>query len=363
MFNTVNLSIIQSFNRYWEEFLAGGWLNLLLTVAVLLLIFFLRNKVADLLLNLVLLKQKKTSPERAADAKALLLKPLGWLVFFIVTTAILPFFGLSPQAFTFFMKVLNSVMVIVASRILYLAVRHFFTRVEKETDLVSNSSEKTAFRYLGGAIGVVIVVLAVIIVLNQWVSNLGGVFATLGITGVALALAAQDTASNLVAGLAIMLDKPFDIGDWIETEASSGKIEGTVTEIGLRSSRVRALDGSLLTVPNSLMGSAVIVNGTKRGKRMYNQTLLLSPANSAEKLEAFRAGLFDLMEKDEGVIKGTAVVWFGGFERGALNWTLRFDTTADFDTHFQIKHRINMQVLELAEMRGIEWAKGFVPGN
>ncbi len=204
-----------------EKAVDGRWLNIGLAAIALVLILIIKNKAAEGILHLVLTRQRKKDPENAEKTKQALKKPLGWLLFFIIAFFLLPLFGLPETAAVIFVKLLYSAMIIFAARILYLAVRHLLEKIEEDTDITEASAGKTAFGYLSGAIQVVIVVIAVVMVLDQWISNLGGVFATLGITGVALALAAQDTASNLVAGLAIMLDKPFDIGDWITTETSS----------------------------------------------------------------------------------------------------------------------------------------------
>src|SRR6185436_7683335 len=75
-----------------------------------------------------------------------------------------------------------------------------------------------------------------------------------------LGLAAQDTLANLFGAVAIFIDKPFRIGDRIKLES----IEGDVETIGMRSTRIRNLDGHLITVPNKTMGNATITNVTRR---------------------------------------------------------------------------------------------------
>ena len=84
--------------------------------------------------------------------------------------------------------------------------------------------------------------------------------AGLSIGGMALGLAAQDTVANLFGAVAIFLDKPFHIGDRIKVE----DVEGTVEGIGLRSTRIRNLDGHHVIIPNKLMGNAIIINITRR---------------------------------------------------------------------------------------------------
>ena len=90
--------------------------------------------------------------------------------------------------------------------------------------------------------------------------NITAALAGLSVGGLALGLAAQDTVANLFGAVAVFIDKPFRIGDRISLE----NIDGVVETIGLRSTRVRNLDGHLITVPNKTMGNATITNITRR---------------------------------------------------------------------------------------------------
>ena len=86
---------------------------------------------------------------------------------------------------------------------------------------------------------VAIIVIGVFVVLSLWVKNVAGLVTGLGIGGLAISLASQDLLANFLGSLALLLDEPFKVGDWIIT--SHG--EGTVEEIGMRSSKLRMFDG------------------------------------------------------------------------------------------------------------------------
>jgi MscS family membrane protein len=103
-------------------------------------------------------------------------------------------------------------------------------------------------------------VIAVLVTSQNLGLNITGVLASLSIGGLALGLAAQDTVANLFGAVAVFMDKPFQVGDFVKLEA----IEGNVETIGLRSTRIRNLDGHLITVPNKTMGNATITNVTRR---------------------------------------------------------------------------------------------------
>ncbi len=339
------------------------WILLGLGIVILISAYFLRNLLGRLLLQGVLFPLRKKNPAKAEAIIPVMMRPLGWFLMALAVGLTLPLFPFAETISGFFYKLMNSLYIAIAVWLFYVTVQHFLNYVDAKGVELVHPLNQTAKKYLSGAIRVVIIVVGVILVLEQWFTNLGGLITSLGIGGIALALAAQDTASNLVAGLAIMLDKPFDVGDWVETKSSSGDVSGTVTDIGLRSSRVRALDGSFVTVPNSLLGAAVIVNGTKRQIRMANQEIPFSADTDASRLELFRSRVLAILAADTEVLEGTASFLLTGFDRGAVIWQCRFQTGADFGTHMETRNRINLRILRLAEELEIEFAQGFAPAK
>ena len=118
-------------------------------------------------------------------------------------------------------------------------------------------------------------------VLQAWGVDVGALIAGLGIAGLAVSLAAQDTIANLFGFVVIMADRPFVVGEWVKTP----DCEGTVEEVRLRSTRVRQLDQSLVMVPNSKMASASVVNWSRLGKRLINVTFGITNTTAPEDLE------------------------------------------------------------------------------
>ena len=110
---------------------------------------------------------------------------------------------------------------------------------------------------LSNAFAVILFLTAVYAILVAWEINVTGLVASAGIVGLALSFAAQDTLSNLFAGVAILADRPYAIGDYINLDSGE---RGQVTHIGLRSTRLMTRDDVEVTVPNSVMGSAKIIN-------------------------------------------------------------------------------------------------------
>ena len=117
------------------------------------------------------------------------------------------------------------------------------------------------FPFVSIIIRLIILLVGIIIIANEF--GLTGFIAGLGVSGVAFALAAQDTCSNLFGGMVIVLDRPFSIGDWIQ----AGDVEGVVEEITFRSTRIRTFSMAIATVPNSKLANSNIINWTQRKLR------------------------------------------------------------------------------------------------
>jgi MscS family membrane protein len=116
------------------------------------------------------------------------------------------------------------------------------------------------FPIIRKAVKIFVIIVSTLVTSQNLGMNVTGLLASLSIGGLAVGLAAQDTLSNLFGAVAIFADKPFRVGDRIQLDS----IDGTVEAIGLRSTRVRNLDGFLVTIPNKTMANASIINISKR---------------------------------------------------------------------------------------------------
>jgi small-conductance mechanosensitive channel len=127
-------------------------------------------------------------------------------------------------------------------------------------------AQATAVPLVRSGLMVVLVLVAAYLVLVAWDVNVTGLVASAGIVGLALSFAAQDTLGNLVAGIAILTDKPYRIGDYIVLDTGE---RGEVTHIGLRSTRLLTRDDVEVSIPNGQMGRAKIVNESGGPSQKY----------------------------------------------------------------------------------------------
>ncbi len=175
--------------------------------------------------------------------------------------------------------------------------------------------------------------------------------ATIG--GLAFALASQDTVKNFIGTVAIFLDKPFHIDDWI----SAGEVTGTVEEVGFRSTRVRAADTTVYQIPNSKLAEMVINNSGLRLYRRYNTNLGLRYDTPPELIEAFVNGVRIIIKEHPETKSDSYNVEFTGFGDSALlvMMNVYFKSLA-WSTEQSSKHRLHMAILKLAAELGVEFA-------
>lgn len=201
-------------------------------------------------------------------------------------------------------------------------------------------------------------VFVVLVGLMHVAENFAGVnptnlLAGLGLGGLAFALAAKDTVANLFGSITILFDRPFQIGDWINI----GGVDGTVEEVGFRSTRIRTFYNSLVSMPNSMLVNERIDNYGARIYRRIKTMLSLTYDTPPEKIEAFCEGLRELIRRHPHTRKDYFHVYFNEYAASSLNVLLYcFVKTPDWSTELAEKHRLFVDLKRLAKELGVEFA-------
>ncbi|HEY1171885.1 MAG TPA: mechanosensitive ion channel family protein [Verrucomicrobiae bacterium] len=233
-------------------------------IASLIYIFlaFYISKFLDFLVGVWLKQWAKRTKTQFDDLLLELLQGPVKVVSFVIFLHI----GLSVFEWPDYMEKIMSkgLLIVVAISLTYMVMKFVDLLLGYWKQKNQNESDRTfddqLYPIIRKSLKVFIVVVAVLVTSSNLGVNITAAIASLSIGGLAIGLAAQDTLANLFGAVAVFLDKPFRIGDRIQLDA----VDGTVETIGLRSTRVRNLDGFLVTVPNKTMGNATITNVTRR---------------------------------------------------------------------------------------------------
>lgn len=198
-----------------------------------------------------------------------------------------------------------------------------------------------------------VLLMGIIIILQNNGYNVASIIAGLGIGGLAVALAAKDTLANFFGSVTIFVDKPFRIGDWIKV----GDVEGTVEEVGFRSTRIRTFYNSLVSVPNSNIANTDVDNLGLRKYRRLLTTLNLTYSTSPEQMEAFVEGVKAIVKANKHFRQDFYEVHFNSFGSHSLDVMIYvFFDVPDWSTELQQKHNFFLEILKLAKDVGVEFA-------
>lgn len=200
---------------------------------------------------------------------------------------------------------------------------------------------------------VFIVAFGLVFVADNLNVDISSLLTGLGLGGLAFALAAQDMVKNLFGSLTVLLDKPFHVGDWVKI----GDVEGTVEEVGFRSTRIRTFYNSLITMPNATLISTAVDNLGARTYRRWKTTLSLTYDTPPERIEAFCEGVRELVRRHPDMRHDSFHVYANEFGAASLDVLLYvFFRTPDWGGELQARHDLFLQILRLAREAGVEFA-------
>lgn len=205
-------------------------------------------------------------------------------------------------------------------------------------------ADKILFPFISKCFRLVIISLAVLSIAPIWGIHIETFVTGLGLGGLAFSLAAKDAAANVIAGIIIIAEKPFNIGDWI----SASSVEGIVEDISFRSTKIRTFAQEIVTVPNSDIANSSITNYSRRGKRRISFNLGVMYSTPKEKIQSCIEKIENMLRSHDDIHKETIIVNFNEFNNSSLDMFLYFFTkTTDFDKYLMIKQDVNFKILDI----------------
>ncbi|MBN4059165.1 mechanosensitive ion channel family protein [Endomicrobium sp. AH-315-J14] len=200
---------------------------------------------------------------------------------------------------------------------------------------------------------VVVFIAGVLFVLQNLNVNVRSLLAGLGIGGLAFALAAKDTLANLFGSITIFVDSPFQIGDWINAVG----VDGTVEEVGFRSTRLRTFYNSVVVVPNAKLADAKIDNYGQREYRRCFVTLGLSYDTTPEQMQAFVEGARAVVQANPLTRKDSYEIHMSGFGAYSLDVMVYFFFKCEtWSDELREKHNVFLELMRLAKSLDVAFA-------
>lgn len=324
-------------------------IDLVLGVAVFLILFVFKNKISNALINVFGRVFFRNNKEKVTLLVNSLQKPLAYL---IGTIGLYIAFAINynKPGVTKVFKILI-ILIICWGIINYLSDNLFLNlRFGENADDTMNT---TALKFLANILKIVVIAFGVVMVISELGYNVNGLLTGLGVGGLAVSLAAQDAVGNLISGFIIIFDKPFKVGDLIE----SATVKGFVEEVTMRSTKIRTLDDSVITVPNSTLTKEAVTNISMMDKRRIKMTFGLVYSTSNETIEKVRNEIQKYIVDNKDILPEPCRIHFREFGDSALNFeVVCYTETSDMDEYLKIENELNLAIKKIVENNDTDFA-------
>ena len=325
-----------------------------LTIIIVVLLFkkLLSHKIASLLF-LLLNKQWKTI--KKSDFVSLTIKPLSWLLVIVVSDFAIEKLNY-PTAWNFKLhgillndileKIGNSAIIIAFFYFLISLINFISLLLEQQVQSDADKSHGQIVIFFRDLLKVFVGIIGLLFVLRAaFNQNIGTLLTGLSIVGAALALAAKESIENLIASFIIFFDKPFFTGDTLKVN----NVSGTVERIGLRSTRIRTNEKTLVTVPNKQMVDSIVDNLSMRNQRRAEIKLVLSdktnPLQVQKLIDAVKTAI---QEYENAILKSS--VFVTDFGKDGVTISIEYFTVAfTMQEYNTLKQKVNFKLMYLME--------------
>ena len=226
----------------------------------------------------------------------------------------------------------------------------FFRKLQQTERYNGNDA---AVNFVCKAIKVVVYIIAGFLIITDLGYDIGSLVTALGISSVVLALAVQDIAKSVIAGMTILFDKPFVVGDFVEVATFTG----TVEDISFRSTKIRTADDTVLSIPNDIIAEKEIINYAKMEKRRYKIDLILTYDTRLDKVQDTIEKIKFMLRSNENVIKDSEQVHLEKIAEDGIGITMYFYTDiVAYNDYLEFKEQINLAILDILEKEQVELA-------
>jgi MscS family membrane protein len=200
---------------------------------------------------------------------------------------------------------------------------------------------------------ILMTMLAGVAVLHSFGVNVVTVLAGLGVGGIAVALAAQKTLENFIGGITLYADQPVRVGDFCRF----GGTVGTVEEVGLRSTRVRTLDRTVVTIPNAEFSNLQIENFARRERIWFHPTISLRYGTSPDQVRYVLVEVRRMLYAHPRVDSGSARIRFAGFGSSSLDLEVfSYVNESDYGAYLEVAEDLNLRIMDIVAAAGSSFA-------
>ena len=347
-------SFIESYVPPWALETFGGvtywqWIGLFVSI----LLGLLMKSVARLIGNILIKMTSKTSTQWDDVIVESLVSPMALFIASCVwfsSIYLLRFEGLVQVVLV---AVVKATFFIALTWIAYRCVNVLSKFLYKKAQSTTTKLDDQIVKLISRSLKIAVVVFGVLLGVQNMGVEVFSLLAGLGIGGLAVALAAKDTLANFFGSIMIMVDRPFQVGDWVIVKGQ----EGTVEDVGFRSTKIRTFYNSLIAVPNSEVAVSPIDNMGRREYRRVKTFVGVTYDTPPEKIEAFLEGIKNIIKANEFTRKDYFHVVFNQFGASSLDIMLYFFLKVpNWNEELVQRQNIFLEIVNLAKELGVDFA-------
>ena len=351
------MDFITNFTESIKNIEISSYINLLIAMGILVLFLIFTPIICYQLIKLFYKDANKTKNSKYENKqkikKSTIYKSL-YLVF-LVTGIFIAFkvMDLTPVQDAFVNKMYRIFIIwLVATAIA--AIFESRSQILDKANLPINIKRNSIFLSMAGKlIKIVLYIIAGYLSLKELGFDLGGVATGIGIGSAVLAIAMQDLVKETFAGVLLFMDKPFEIGDWIEANGTSGAVE----DLSLRSTRIRTANDTIVTIANDTLISENIVNWGKIGKRIFEADINLALETKEVTIEKITNRIRFILKYNKEINPDTVMVNFNNIKETGINVHIRAATSiTDYMKYTDFCHKTNLTIMNILESQGVKLA-------
>ncbi|OEK05633.1 mechanosensitive ion channel protein [Roseivirga misakiensis] len=326
-----------------------------LGILVIITLGFVLHLVLTVLIKLLLVKlmHRYGKVDLARDVLIPAAKPFSLMLVAEMSKILIPTIQLPPYIAINLILIARALVPLFATIFFYKLVDIIGIYFTKMAEKSANTLDDQLVPLIRKILRFFVVVVGFIAILNSFKFDIWPLLTGLSIGGLAFALAAQDTLKNFFGSLMIFIDRPFQIGDWV----TSGEIDGTVEEVGFRSTRIRTFRDSVMYVPNSIISNSNVDNHGLRKYRRFYTRLSVTYDTPARLIEVFVKGIEQIVERHPNTRKDYYNIFLNDYAASSLDIMLYiFFEVPDWNAELRCRQEIMLDVNKLAEHLGVRFA-------
>ena len=330
-----------------------GWqlMGILILIAICVVLHKIFTLVIEKLIIQVLLRM---GYRKLADEVVIpVAKPVSFLIIFPLLILLVPVLQLPISMSRYVILALKAIWPIFAIIFFYRLVDIFSLYLGKVAEKTESTLDDQLVPLLRKVLKTFVVIVGGLFILDNLEFDITGLIAGISIGGLAFALAAQDTIKNFFGSLMIFVDRPFQVGDWI----TSGDVDGTVEEVGFRSTRIRTFRNSVMYIPNGVITNQMIDNHGLRVYRRFMTNISLTYDTPPHLIQVFVDGLKEIVKSHPDTRKDYFEIHFNNMGASSLDVLFYiFFEVPSWTDELRARHEVLLEVVKLAEHLGVNFA-------